>query len=146
MIRGVNVSVDVDATPDEVWAGLADVRRHVDWMADAVAIRLIDEQPGLGQKFECDTKIGPLRLTDRMEITAWEPPTAMGVRHTGVVTGEGRFTLTPIDLDRRTRFSWIEALRFPWWLGGPIGVAVARPVLRRIWRRNLGSLKAQIER
>jgi Polyketide cyclase / dehydrase and lipid transport len=129
-----------------VWAQLADVRRHADWMADARAIRLIDEEPGLGQRFECDTRIGPLRLTDRMEITAWEPPSTMGVRHTGLVTGEGRFTLTPIDLDRRTRFSWGEALHFPWWLGGRVGAVVAGPVLRRIWRHNLSSLKAQIER
>ena len=48
----------------------------------------------------------------------------MGVRHTGMVTGTGRFTLTPIDLGRRTRFSWDEALRFPWWLGGPLGALV----------------------
>jgi uncharacterized protein YndB with AHSA1/START domain len=145
-MRGVHVSVDIDTTPEEVWAQLADVRRHVDWMADAEAIRLIDEEPGLGQRFECDTKVGPLRLTDRMEITAWQPPATMGVRHTGVVTGEGRFTLTPIDLGRRTRFSWAETLRFPWWLGGRIGAAAAAPVLRRIWRHNLRSLKAQIER
>jgi hypothetical protein len=115
-------------------------------MTDAVAVRLIDEQPGVGQRFECDTKIGPVRLTDRMEITAWEPPSAMGVRHTGVVTGEGRFTLTPIDFARRTRFSWEETLHFPWWLGGRVGAAVAGPFLRRIWRHNLTSLKGQIER
>ena len=53
-----------------------------------------------------------------MEITEWEPERSMGVRHSGIVTGTGVFTLEPIDLERRTRFTWTEDLRFPWYLGG----------------------------
>ena len=73
---------------------------------------------GVGTSFRCDTKVGPIKLVDHMEITDWVPASAMGVRHVGLVTGTGRFTLTPIDLGRRTRFGWEESLRFPWWLGG----------------------------
>jgi hypothetical protein len=70
----------------------------------------------------------------------------MGVRHTGVVTGSGSFRLTPIDLDRRTRMTWSEELRFPWWLGGRIGEAIGGSlVMRAIWRRNLRSLKRLVE-
>ena len=36
----------------------------------------------------------------------------MGVRHTGVVTGTGRFTLRKAR-DGRTRFQWKERLTFP---------------------------------
>jgi hypothetical protein len=82
-----------------------------------------------------------------MEITEWRPGAAMGVRHTGVVTGTGTFTLTPIDLERRTRFAWSEQLTFPWWLGGPVGAAVgAATVLPLVWRRNLARLRDLIER
>ena len=43
-------------------------------MADAVAIRFETEQTrGVGTKFLCDTKVGPIRLTDQMEITEWQP-------------------------------------------------------------------------
>ena len=42
---------------------------------------------GVGTRFECDTKIGPITLTDVMEITEWKPGKAMGVRHTGLITG-----------------------------------------------------------
>ncbi|HEY0518810.1 MAG TPA: hypothetical protein VGC84_04890, partial [Ilumatobacteraceae bacterium] len=56
------------------------------------------------------------------------------------------FTLTPIDLGRRTRFAWDETLVFPWWLGGPLGALVAgRVVLRAIWKRNLRTLKGIVE-
>jgi hypothetical protein len=131
-----------------VWAIVEPVERHVDWMRDAVAIRFVSEQRlGVGTTFDCDTRVGPIRLVDRMEITEWEPHAVMGVRHRGVVTGTGRFTLTPIDLGRRTRFTWSEDLTFPWWLGGRVGELLGgRLVMRAIWRRNLRELQQVVNR
>ena len=79
-----------------------------------------------------------------MTITEWEPGTAMGVEHTGVVTGSGRFLLRP-DGRGGTTFSWDEELRFPWWLGGALGELVGGLVLAAVWRRNLRGLKALVE-
>lgn len=143
----VRVSVEIDATAAQVWAALAQIDRHVEWMHDAVAIRFTGAQTSdVGTEFLCDTKVGPFKLVDRMTITEWSPGAAMGVRHTGVVTGEGKFTLRAIDAGMRTHFAWEERLRFPWWLGGPIGAAIAGPlVLRPLWKRNLRALKRQIE-
>ena len=143
----ITVSVDIDATPQRVWEVVEPVERHVDWMHDAVAIRFDGEQTrGVGTRFWCDTKVGPIKLVDTMEITAWEPEHSMGVRHIGMVTGSGQFTLTPIDLDRRTRFTWSEELIFPWWLGGPVGAFVGgKVVLAAIWKRNLRDLRRLVE-
>ena len=44
-----------------------------------------------------------------------------------------------------TRFGWDERLRFPWFLGGPVGAVLAVPILTRIWRRNLANLRARVE-
>lgn len=138
----IRVAVDLSAPPEVVWAELRDINRHTEWMHDAVAIRFTSpSHQGVGATFDCDTKVGPIRLTDRMEVTRWDEPRAMGIRHVGVVTGEGEFTLTPHG--DGTRFSWTERLRFPWWMGGPVGARLARPVLRRIWRRNLAALAAR---
>ncbi|MCU1399197.1 MAG: hypothetical protein JWN62_2306 [Acidimicrobiales bacterium] len=141
------VSVEIDASTERVWEIVEPVERHIDWMHDAVAIRFQTEQHrGVGTKFFCDTKVGPIKLVDVMEITEWEPMRTMGVRHTGLVTGTGNFTLTPIDMDRRTRFAWTEELTFPWWLGGRIGGIVGgNLVMKAIWRRNLKGLKALVE-
>lgn len=141
------VAIDISATPRQVWEVVEPIEDHVSWMHDAVAIRFQTEQRrGVGTAFLCDTKVGPITLVDHMEITEWVPDSAMGVRHTGVVTGTGRFSLTPIDLGRRTRFGWDEALAFPWWLGGPIGAVIGgRLVLRAIWKRNLRNLKRIVE-
>ena len=53
-----------------------------------------------------------------MEITEWRPGRAMGVRHVGLVTGTGRFTLRKAR-GGRTRFTWTERLRFPLLPGRP---------------------------
>ncbi len=106
-------------------------------MDDAVAIRFTSPQRfGVGTTFVCDTKIGPLRVADHMTVTEWRPRRAIGVRHTGLVTGTGRFVLKR-GL-RGTRFIWEERLSFP--------TSLASPILRRVWRRNLRNLKTLLER
>ncbi len=128
-----------------MWAQVRDIGSHVTWMHDATEIRFLSDQTeGPGTRFECDTKVGPISLTDVMEITEWEKERRMGVRHVGLVEGRGEFTLLEISADR-TEFRWEEDLRFPWWFGGPFGAFLARPVLRSIWRRNLARLKISVE-
>ncbi len=142
----MKVSTVIAARPAQVWPHLADLSSHVEWMADAETIRFTTpQQQGVGTSFECDTKVGPLRLTDRMEVTEWKPGRAMGVRHRGLVGGTGRFTLKAMR-GGRTRFAWEERLHFPLWCGGPVGALLARPVLTRIWRSNLAGLKSRVER
>jgi len=71
-----------------------------------------------------------------MEITSWVDNAEMGVRHTGLVTGEGVFRLAAEGADK-TRFTWDEKLTFPWWLGGPLGGVIGGQILKLIWKRNL---------
>ncbi|MEZ5238875.1 MAG: hypothetical protein R2716_07965 [Microthrixaceae bacterium] len=81
-----------------------------------------------------------------MEVTTWDPPRAMGVLHSGIVSGVGVFRLRRKRLRRRrTRFTWSERLRFPWWMGGGLGAWAAAPVMWLIWRQNLGRLADLVE-
>ena len=139
----ITVSVKLEQPPDRVWEVIEPIGSHVEWMADAKAIRFIGSQRvGVGTQFECDTKVGPFRLVDRMRITDWQPGLVMGVAHEGLVRGSGRFTLAPIGQGSETRFTWSESLRFPWYLGGGLGAAVAsRLILTSIWRGNLRRLQ-----
>lgn len=141
----ISVSTTIDARPAAVWAAVEDVGSHTEWMADAVAIRFTSERTsGVGTTFECDTKVGPLRLTDHMEITEWRPRRAMGVRHVGLVTGTGVFTIARARKGR-SRFTWTERLVFPWWMGGSVGGVVGGVIMRRIWKKNLRTLKELVE-
>lgn len=139
----VSISTVLEAPPSQVWTYLEDIGSHVEWMSDAIAIRFISpRRTGVGTRYECDTRVGPLRLTDVMEVTEWVPGQAMGVRHVGLVTGTGRFTLDGVE-PGRTWFTWSEQLSFPWRRGGPLAALVARPLLTRVWRDNLRNLSSR---
>jgi hypothetical protein len=67
----------------------------------------------------------------------------MAIRHVGKVSGLGRFSLR--RRPQGTLFVWEEQLQFPWWMGGRLGAAVATPLFRVVWRRNVANLKRLIE-
>ena len=139
------MSIIIDRPPSVVWEHVEDIASHVEWMADAEAIRFTSPSTrGVGTTFDCDTKIGPFRLTDRMEITEWTPNSTMGVSHVGTVTGHGRFMLREVG-HARTEFTWEETLTFPLWMGGSLGARAGAPVMAQIWRRNLDRLKRRVE-
>jgi hypothetical protein len=139
-VARVRVAIDLPPPPQVVWDDIRVLSSHVDWMADAESIEFTtDQREGVGTTFDCVTRIGPVRLVDRMLITEWSPLEAMGVRHVGLVTGDGRFVLH--GGGDGTRFTWDERLSVPWWLGGPL----AGPVLRLVWLRNLRRLRARFE-
>jgi hypothetical protein len=141
----IRVSTTIDAPRAQVWMAVRDIGSHVEWMEDAVAIRFTSRaRDGVGATFECDTRLGPFRLTDQMEVTEWRERRVIGIRHVGLVTGTGRFTLGR-RRHGRTRFTWEERLTFPRWMGGRPGSVVGGTVLRRVWKRNLRALKAKVE-
>jgi hypothetical protein len=134
----VRVSIELPVARRQVWDVLARLEDHVGWMKDATAIRFqTPQQRGVGTTFECDTKIGPLRLTDTMEVTEWEDGVRIGVRHRGAVSGTGMFVLRDAA-GPSTIVEWEEQLTFPWWLGASIGAQAAKPVFGALWRGNLG--------
>jgi hypothetical protein len=139
----IELCTEIPASPAEVWAVVEPIQTHTRWMADAERITFVGARTrGVGTEFDCLTRIGPLRTTDRMRVTEWEPGVTMGIEHRGAVVGRGRFTLaaTPDG----TRFCWREVLTFPWWMGGPFGERAAKPVFERVWRANLARLRALV--
>ena len=135
----------VEAPADAVWRELADVGSHAEWMADAASITFVGEQrTGVGTRFDCVTRVGPLRTVDRMEVIRWDEGEALGVRHVGLVRGEGVFAVRTAG-PGRAEVRWTEDLLFPWWLGGPVAGVLAGPVLRRLWRGNLRRLADRAE-
>ncbi|HKX75090.1 MAG TPA: SRPBCC family protein [Acidimicrobiia bacterium] len=133
---GVRVAVLIEAPLAKVWAAAADLDRHVEWMVDAQSISFRGEQTrGVGTVMEVLTRVGPLSVTDVIEVTAWEPPRRIAVRHAGLVTGTGEFRLDPVA--GGVFFTWSEELHFPRRWGGAVTGFLARPLLRWVWKRNL---------
>ncbi len=143
----ITVTIELPAPPGNVWDYVRDISSHTEWMRDAATIEITSTRSeGIGTTFTCRTVVGPLRTLDRMEVTRWEPGQLIGVRHEGLVTGEGTFSLSPSGqpLGSETTFQWREELKLPWFLGGRLAEGVARPVLTWVWKRNLQGLRARI--
>ena len=86
----ITISIKIFSSSENIWNQISDIESHTSWMADAETITITSEQKqGTGTTFDCETKVGPFRLTDRMEITDWTEGLVMGVAHSGVVTGKG---------------------------------------------------------
>ncbi len=133
----------MEAPVEAVWADLSDIASHVEWMGDVDAIRFTTvETTGVGAAYEVGTRLGPIRLRDTLEVSDWKPKETLAVRRGGVVGGEGRFTLEAVD-SNRTLLTRDMHLRFPWWLGGPVGERVAAPVLRALFAANLAAFAAR---
>lgn len=144
-MSSITVTTRLPVPPEDVWADVGNLASHVEWMADAERITFSsDRTSGVGTVMDVLTRVGPLRTIDVIEITEWDPPHRMGVRHQGAVGGSGAFTIAP-DGHGGSTFTWAETLHFPWFFGGPVGAWVSRPIFRWIWTRNLTRLAARFE-
>ena len=141
----IRITEKIEASPEVVWNAISDIQTHVEWMADASDIRITSEQTeGIGVTFDCDTKVGPLKTTDKMQITEWTPNQTLTIRHKGLVEGTGSFILEK-NSDGKTLFIWEEKLDFPLLFGGRVTEFFANPVLIKIWKINLFRLKHLVE-
>jgi Polyketide cyclase / dehydrase and lipid transport len=135
----------LDASPEMVWSELADLQSHPEWMGDAGSIQFVGEQTaGVGTEMVVPTRVGPFRTTDLMRVVGWEEGRLIEVEHVGAVSGVGSFEIQPAP-EGHTELLWSETLRFPWWLAGPLGAWLARPILKQIWRGNLDRLRRRVE-
>jgi uncharacterized protein YndB with AHSA1/START domain len=143
-MKPIVVTVDISAPLSTVWETVSNLKGHEQWMGDVESISFDGSvTSGPGTVMTVSTRVGPIRLADRMTVTVWEPPRRIVVEHQGLVAGSGEFSLSAIA--GATRFTWSEELRFPPLLGGPFAASISRPILTLIWRHNLRRLKALIE-
>ena len=141
----IKINIEINAPTETVWNAISDIRTHVDWMTDASEIKITSEHTeGKGVTFDCETRVGPLRTTDNMEITEWVSNEIMAISHNGLVSGKGKFQLEKTS-NSMTLFKWEENLKFPLYFGGEITGFFAKPILKKIWKKNLHKLKHLVE-
>jgi len=142
----VSVAVESAAEPERVFAVLTDWDRHREWMFLTHARVVHGDGRSAGSALAAFTGLGPVGFLDTMEITRWEPPQAVEVRHTGrVVRGTGAFQVRPRPHGGSV-IRWEEHLDLPlgplgrlaWPAVGPISAGFLRLSLRRLARLSEG--------
>jgi carbon monoxide dehydrogenase subunit G len=125
------------APPRVVWDLITDWENQGDWMLEATNFEVLSPQrQGVGVEAAATISIAGLIVRDRVRVSAWNPPERLEIRHLGWVTGRGEFQLTSVDGDS-TRVVWREELEPPLGILGDVGMSVLKPVMSRIFRRDL---------
>ena len=146
MSKRIKVSTIINKPLEVVWDEVKIMKNHVNWMQDAAKIDFLSlNESGIDTKMKVLTKVGPFSLNDIITVTKWEEMNSIVVVHEGIVTGEGAFYLSEND-DNSTKFEWIEELKAPYYLGGPIAEFFGGFVLKFIWKKNLMNLKNILEK
>ncbi len=134
----VEVGREVLAPPLIVWSLLVDWERQPEWMIDARAIEVTSAvRRGVGVRLRVPTSVLGITVEDVLEVTGWEEPRRLVVRHVGsLVSGEAAFEL--VATQRGTRVVWWEEIEVPLGIVGEFGARLlARPYLIWLFRRSL---------
>jgi hypothetical protein len=98
----------------------------------------------VGERLVADTRLLGVGFRDPMEVTRFDPPTRIDVRHLGrVVRGTGTFLVEPAP--GGAWFVWAEDVELPLGVAGRLGFAVVGPAFRLLLRRSLRRLARRVE-
>src|SRR5262245_31978490 len=71
----VTVVEHFDGDRARLWDGLADLEAHREWMTDVRSLRFLTPQrTGVGTRYVIEVAVGPGRVRDHIEVTAWDRP------------------------------------------------------------------------
>ncbi|MDH4111103.1 MAG: SRPBCC family protein [Actinomycetota bacterium] len=140
----VEREIELPVPLEEAWTVLLDWERQADWMLDADSVTVVSEQrEGPGVRLAVRTRIfGIPAFTEPMEVTEWDPPYRLEIRHGSVVSGTGTWLLAPIE--GGTRFTWREEIRLAVPVIGELAAAVYSPIMRVLMVRAMQGLRSYL--
>ena len=146
--RGWTVALEmshtVEGPAEVVWDLITDWEHQDDWMLEASDFVVVSAQrEGVGVEAEATVKIGGIATRDRVRVVGWDPPRRLVIEHLGWVSGRGEIYLAPLGKDR-THVFWREELQPPVGVLGALGMSAFKPLMLRIFRRDLGVLAALV--
>jgi hypothetical protein len=102
-----------------------------------------DHREGVGVTAEATITIAGIKTRDPVRVSRWEPPEVLEILHLGWVGGSG--LMRCIESDSGTLIEWTEVLKPPWGFIGGLGLRIVKPLMRRIFDRDLRLLKQMVE-
>jgi len=148
VLRGAPVSIEMAETmpgpPEVVWQLITDWEHQGDWMLEASDFMVTSEhREGVGVEAEATVRIAGVTTRDRVRVAVWEPHRLLAIEHGGWVSGRGDIYLTPLG-HGLTHVFWSEVLEPPLGVLGTVGLWCFRPVMGRVFRRDLRVLAALV--
>lgn len=140
----IELAETMPGPPEVVWRLITDWENQGDWQLEARDFVVTsDEREGVGVTAEATVSIGGITTRDVAEVVAWQPGKLLGIEHKGWVSGEGELHLTALGSDR-THVFWVERLHPPLGIAGAVGLTVFKPLMTRIFKRDLRVLQGLV--
>ena len=134
----------VPGAPEVVWELITDWEHQDDWMLEASDFVVLSERrAGIGVEAEATIRLGGVTTRDVARVVAWEPNRHLGIAHEGWVSGRGDIHLTTVG-PGRTHVYWREELEPPLGLFGAVGLRMLKPLMARIFERDLRVLASLV--
>jgi uncharacterized protein YndB with AHSA1/START domain len=139
--------IDVDRTPEDVYAYVTDPSHLPEWQLSAVATEVLDEGPiHPGTRVRVTRRIGTREIPMTVEFTELDPPHSWGLHGIeGPVRPRAHGEIEPLDDGRRSRVT-IELDFEGHGLGRALVPLVVRPQMRKELPRDEQLLKDLLER
>jgi uncharacterized protein YndB with AHSA1/START domain len=101
-------SVEIERSPDDVFAYVTDPTRFAEWQEAVVSARPLETGPlEEGSRISLTRRVGKRTRTMTSELTEYAPPRSYAFRVTdGPVRARGRGTFEALDKGTRTRFTF----------------------------------------
>ena len=136
----LEMEATVPAPPEVVWGLVTDWERQGDWMLEATDFVVTSaRREGIGVEAEATIRIAGIETRDRVRVTGWEPPHRLAIEHLGWVSGAGEMVIVPSG-PARSHFFWREELYPPLGALGAIGLTAFKPIMQRIFDRDVVEL------
>jgi uncharacterized protein YndB with AHSA1/START domain len=123
--------------PAIVWELITDWEHQDDWMLEARDFTVLSKKrEGVGVEAEATIRVAGITTRDKVRVIGWDPPRRLVIEHHGWVSGRGEMSLTPLK-GNRTHLFWREELYPPIGIFGSVGMTALKPVMGRIFGRDL---------
>ena len=137
----LEIAATISASPEAIWNLITDWERQGDWMLEASDFVVTSpHREGVGVEAEATIRIAGIKTRDRIRVVGWEPNHRLAIEHLGWVSGVGEIYLTPSGPGRSHVF-WREELHPPMGVLGAVGLTMLKPLMRRIFVRDVAVLK-----
>ncbi|MET9568949.1 SRPBCC family protein [Streptomyces virginiae] len=143
-MSAIRESIEIDRSPEEVFAYLSDASHLPEWQKSAVSVRG-GEHPAVGSLIAVRRRIGRREFPTTMEVTEYDPPRTWHLHGIdGPVRGDVRGTVEPLADGARSRLTL--SLDFEGHgIGRVLVPLVVKPYARKEMPLNEEKLKHRLE-
>jgi uncharacterized protein YndB with AHSA1/START domain len=100
---------DIPASPDQVWAVLADPKRYAEWVVGAQEVRGFEgDWPAPGARFHHTVGLGPIHIHDDTSVLESNPSRRLVLRARARPLGHARIALELTQSGAGTRLVMVE--------------------------------------